>query len=442
MSNLLTNPSHIIKNMGLKTLNKMQEEMLKASKSSENIQLVAPTGSGKTLAYCLAALPFISEEDGVQCLIVAPTRELVIQIESVLKSMKLGVKINAAYGGHGFAIERKNFTTPPAILVGTPGRLEDHLNRKTFSPDTITHVIFDEYDKSLEFGFEEQMTSIMRRLQFVERHSLVSATGSIAVPKFLNLSNIKKVEFKAESKAEKMVFKRLTVAEDEKLEGLVSILSDLKKSQNAIVFVNHRDAADRIGDYFRRLDVRFSVFHGGLKQDQRELELIKFRNGSSTILVATDIAGRGLDIPDLNYVVHYQMPTTEATFIHRNGRTARVQASGTIVLLLTEEDHLPEYVNDKLLPITINESATIPQPKWTTLFIGKGKKDKINKIDLVGYFTQFDFMEKFDLGLIEVLDYVAYIAIDSSKIERILQRGNKAKIKGKTVKVELVRQRN
>ena len=131
MSHFLKNPTSILKSMGLKALNKVQEDTLNATKTNHNIRLIAPTGSGKTLAFCLGALSSITESDGIQCLIIAPTRELVIQIESVLKSMKLGVKINSAYGGHGFAIERQNFTNPPTFLVGTPGRLEDHLNRKT-----------------------------------------------------------------------------------------------------------------------------------------------------------------------------------------------------------------------------------------------------------------------------------------------------------------------
>jgi superfamily II DNA/RNA helicase len=425
--------------MGFQALNEVQKQTISAAKSNENIQLIAPTGSGKTLAFCLAALQSIVDEPGIQCLIIAPTRELVIQIESVLKAMKLGVKVNASYGGHGFAVERKNFTDPPTFLVGTPGRLEDHLNRKTFSPDTITHVIFDEYDKSLEFGFEAEMTSIMRRLKFVERLTLVSATSDIDIPKFLNINDLKKVDFSGHEKNDKITYQKLTVAEDEKLEGLVTVLSALKKGQNAIVFVNHRDAADRIGDYFRRLDVKFSVFHGGLVQDQRELELIKFRNGSTNVLVATDIAGRGIDIPELNYVIHYQMPTNDATFVHRNGRTARVDASGNVVLLMTEGDKFPDFVDKKTQDFKINEVATIPQPKWTTLFIGKGKKDKINKMDIVGYFTKFSFIEKHDLGLIEVLDFVAYIAISSDKVDQVLKNGNKAKIKGKTVKVERIR---
>ena len=442
MSLSTENPTSIIKKMGFSALNKMQEATLDAAKLHANIQLIAPTGSGKTLAFCLAALTTIEDESGVQCLIIAPTRELVIQIESVLKSMKLGVKINSSYGGHGFAIERQNFTDPPTVLVGTPGRLEDHLNRKTFSPDTITHVIFDEYDKSLEFGFEEQMASIMRRLKFVDRHTLVSATADIAIPKFLELNDLKKVEFIPKESSNKMTYKQMVVEEDEKLEGLVSILSALKKGQNAIVFVNHRDAADRIGHYFKRLDVDCAVFHGGLKQESRELELIKFRNGSANILIATDIAGRGIDIPELNFVVHYQMPTSEAVYIHRNGRTARVDASGTVVLLLSKGEEKPAYVTEKLEILKVNDLASIPKSNWTTIFIGKGKKDKINKMDIVGYFTKFNFIEKHDLGLIEVLDFVAYIAIESSKAEIILQQGNKAKIKGKTVKVEAVRTKN
>ncbi len=439
MSLSQVNPTSVIKKMGLNALNEMQMATLTASETNANLQLIAPTGSGKTLAYCLRSLPFISDDYGIQCLIIAPTRELVIQIESVLKSMKLGVKINSAYGGHGFAIERNNFTNPPTFLVGTPGRIEDHLNRKTFSPDTITHVIFDEYDKSLEFGFEGQMASVMRRLPFVERHTLVSATSDIMLPKFLNLDDLKKVEFKPKSYSQKVTFKQLTTPEDEKLEGLVSVLAFLKEGQNAIVFVNHRDAAERIGDYLKRLDVDCAVFHGGLRQDQRELQLIKFRNGTANIMVATDIAGRGLDIPDLDVVIHYQMPNSQTIFTHRNGRTARMEASGLVILLLTTGEVRPSYVNQEIKSLEITNDNSLLSTKWTTLFIGKGKKDKINKIDIVGYLSNLSFMEKGDIGLIEVLDHVAYVAVAKTKLKHILKLGNKAKIKGKTIKVEPIK---
>ena len=436
MSTITPNPSRIIKNMGINELNEVQKATIDAAKNNRNIQLIAPTGSGKTLAYCLAALPFINNSFGVQCLIIAPTRELVIQIESVLKSMKLGIKINAAYGGHSFAIEQQNFTNPPKILVGTPGRLEDHLNRKTLNPNAITQVIFDEYDKSLEFGFEDQMASIMRRLKHVEKHFLISATNSISIPRFLNITDLKKIEFKPEENKNRLSFKQLKVPEDEKLEGLVEVLSLLKEEQNAIVFVNHREAAERIGIYLKRLDVRYSIFHGGLKQDQRELQLIKFRNGSSNILVATDMAGRGLDIPDLDMVVHYQMPTTNAVFTHRNGRTARMNASGSVILLLTCEEEKQSFVDHEVSDLKTNDTEVIPQTKWTTLFIGKGKKDKINKIDIVGYLSNLDFMQKTDIGLIEVLDHTAYVAVNSAKLKNILKQGHKVKIKGKMTKIE------
>jgi len=433
------NTGTILKHLGFSELNDMQISTMKISENNLDLLLLAPTGSGKTLAFVLSALPYLTPEKGIQLLILAPTRELVLQIESVIKAMKLPVKTNVAYGGHAFSVERNNFTEPPTILVGTPGRVEDHLNRKTFKPGSITHIIFDEFDKSLEFGFTNQMESIMRRLPNVERHTLVSATDAISIPDFLNLPNIKKIDFQNDTKPS-LSFQQITVPKDEKVEGLIKVLGRLKGGENALVFVNHRDAVERIGEYLSTMDASFAVFHGGLKQEQRELELVKFKNGSANILIATDIAGRGIDIPDLNFVIHYQMPNSNAIFTHRNGRTARMKAEGTVILIHTNEDPHFDYIEDEIEQIQIKDFKPIENTKWDTLYIGKGKKDKINKMDLVGFFLSLDFMTKADLGLIVVKDFVAYVAINSKLTKQVLNKYSKAKIKNKTVKVQLVRQ--
>ena len=183
------NIPEIVNNLGFEQLNKMQNYTIEASNKNANLLLLAPTGSGKTVAYLLSLLTEIKPKDGVQVLILAPTRELVLQIESVIKQMKLPFKTNACYGGHAFSIERQNFTVPPTILVGTPGRIEDHLRRNTFNPSTISQLVFDEFDKSLEFGFSEQMESIVKQVPYIESQILVSATRSIDVPEYIKFSS-------------------------------------------------------------------------------------------------------------------------------------------------------------------------------------------------------------------------------------------------------------
>lgn len=426
----------ILKNLGIAHLNEMQESTLKASDKHSDLLLLAPTGSGKTLAYLLCILPRINASTGVQVLILAPARELVLQIESVLKLMKLPLKVNASYGGHPFSVERKNFSTPPAILVGTPGRIQDHLHRNTFDPVTISQLVFDEFDKSLELGFSAQMEYIVGRLPKVKRQILVSATQSIDIPAYLNLQQPYTINFSEEEKGVLRLL-QIVVPKDEKPEGLWKVISNLKQGENAIVFVNHRETCNRISEYLDIHKAGHSIFHGGLMQDQRELELTRFRNGSSQVLLSTDIAARGLDIPDLDYVIHYQMPPTENVFLHRNGRTARMKASGTSILIRTTIDPLPSYLANEPEHFDLKDNLVLAKPDWVTFYISKGKKDKVNKFDLVGFFLQFDFMKKEDMGLIEIKDFSAYVAIKRDKRNALLKSVHNKKIKNKSVRIEL-----
>ncbi|MFC2110066.1 DEAD/DEAH box helicase [Bacteroidota bacterium] len=436
MNNFKINTGELLKNLGFSEFNEMQHASLEASKSNKNILLLSPTGSGKTVAYVLTMLSKIKETTGVQILILAPTRELVLQIENVLKAMKLPFKINACYGGHPFSVERKNFSTPPTILVGTPGRIEDHIRRETFDTSHISHLVFDEFDKSLEFGFISQMEKIVHNIPNIKGHLLVSATNSIDIPEFLDIKEIKTLDF-SNTEDNNLELQQVVTANDEKIEGLLSLFKTFEPNTNTIVFCNHREACDRICDYLDDHKVNYAIFHGGLEQPQRELELLKFRNGSAQFLIATDIAARGIDIPDLDYVVHYQLPTTEKTFTHRNGRTARMKASGVSILIRTEVDLLPDYLKNEPTILTLAQQNKISEPEWITVYIGKGKKDKVNKMDVVGFCLQFDFMKKEDLGLIEVKDYAVYVAIKRNKSSRLLKEARNKKIKKKNAKIEI-----
>jgi superfamily II DNA/RNA helicase len=428
------NTSALLKNLGFKALNPMQEAMLSASSKNPNLLLLAPTGSGKTFAYLASILSQLEDKPGVQALLLAPTRELVLQIENVLKMMKLPYKVNACYGGHKFSVERQNFTSPPTILIGTPGRVEDHIRRGTFNPKTISRIVFDEFDKALEFGFSKQMENILKEIPNCKGKLLVSATQAIEIPEYLQLNTIHTVDFSEEEKGT-IKSQQITTLIDKKTEGLFQLLKSFGTNKNAIVFSNHREACDRICDYLDEHEVVYSIFHGGLEQSQRELELLKFRNGSSRILIATDIAARGIDIPELDAVIHYQMPNTESTFVHRNGRTARMKSSGRSILIRTENDALPSYLKETPALLNLETYNAIEDPEWITFYVGKGKKDKVNKMDLVGFFLQFDFVSKTDLGLIEVKDFSAYIAIKRNKSKRLLAASQNLKIKNKKAKI-------
>lgn len=428
------NHQNILSRLGFTQFNEIQETTIKESAEKENILLLAPTGSGKTVAFLMSAIDKLKEVEGVQVLILAPTRELVLQIESVLKKMQLNVKTNACYGGHPFSVERRNFSVQPTFLIGTPGRIKDHIVRNTFNSRSITHVIFDEFDKSLEFGFGEEMSFIVSKLPKAKNKMLVSATNTIEIPSFLSFRNHTIIDFGGESIPD-ITLQKIVLNDGEKIDGLLQFVNGLGNNQNAIIFCNHREACNQIADKFNEEGIIYSLYHGALEQDQRESELAKFRNSSSKLLISTDIAARGIDVPELDFVVHYQVPKDESAFIHRNGRTARMKATGTGILIFTKREKSPDYMPADIQPFKFIKGNTISDPGFITLHINKGKKDKVNKIDIVGFLLQFDFLDKADVGLIEVKDFFSYVAVNRNKYAQLISQSGNAKIKKKSVKI-------
>ena len=319
-----TQLQEVLTNLKIKSLNGIQEAALETFKKSDDLIILSPTGSGKTLAFLLPILSILSEEEkGVQALILSPSRELALQIEQVFKSMGTAFKINSAYGGHAFKIEQNNLSQAPAILVGTPGRLADHIRRESFDPSSIKILILDEFDKAVEYGFEKDMTFIISKCNAISKRILTSATKPKTIPEFTGITKPIELNFLTEIRTpESLSFKSVVSDGHDKLQILFKLLCSIS-SGNTLVFCNHRDAVDRISEVLREKGIKHGVFHGGLEQVERERALIKFRSGSHTILITTDLAARGLDIPNIEHVVHYQMPVTEDAFIHRSGRTAQ-----------------------------------------------------------------------------------------------------------------------
>jgi len=183
-----------------------------------------------------------------------------------------------------------------------------------------------------------------------------------------------------------------------------------------------------------------TFYHGGMEQDARERALIRFRNGSVNYLVTTDLAARGLDIPEMKHVIHYHLPLQAHEFVHRNGRTARMHASGTSYLIFSRDEERPAYVDKNLEELVLSKRYPLPQlPEYQTLYISGGKKNKLNKIDIVGFLSQKGQLEKGDLGLIEVKDFTSFAAVKRSKIKTLLQLIREEKMKGKKYKIEIAR---
>lgn len=428
----------ILQTLNIEALNPMQVTAVEAISKHKDIILLSPTGSGKTLAFLIPVLKSLkTENNSVQALVLTPSRELALQIEQVFKSMNTGLKVSCCYGGHKMSIELNNLKEPPALLIGTPGRILDHISRGNFTTEGIHTLVLDEFDKSLELGFQGEMSAIIQTLGVVKKRILTSATKSLEIPAFTGISEPYVLDYLNENKIpEGLTCNIVKSVHKDKLSALFQLLCNLG-GESTLVFCNHREAAQRVSDSLTDSMVVNEYFHGGLEQHVRERVLGKFRNGSCNILVCTDLASRGLDIPDVKHVVHYHLPANEEGYIHRNGRTARMHAEGDSYLVLSEDESVPSYIKDELKIIELPDTRILPpKPVWGTLYIGKGKKDKLNKVDIVGFLMQKGKLKKEDIGLIDVKDFFAYVAVKRTKIRELLNTVRDEKIKNKKTVIE------
>jgi len=433
--------TNLLLNLGIESLNEMQVAAQEAIVENNNTLLLSPTGSGKTLAFLLPVFQILQPEIlSVQCLIIVPSRELGLQIEQVWKKMGTGYKANVCYGGHSIDTEIKNLSNPPAVLIGTPGRIADHIDRETFRTDKIQTLVLDEFDKSLQLGFHEEMSFIINRLPKLNKRVLVSATSDIEIPKYTRVINPAVLDFIPRNEEKTNLSMKMVVSkEKDKINSLFQLICSLK-SESALIFCNHRDAAERISDTLNEKGIYATYYHGGMDQEERERALIQFRNGSVSYLVTTDLAARGLDIPEMKHVIHYHLPSKEDEFTHRNGRTARMLASGTAYIIVHESEKKLDYIDYDMEVLNVENSNSLPKPpEFQTIYISGGKKNKLNKIDIVGFFSQKGKLEKGDLGLIEVKDFISFAAVKSKKVKDFLKNIKDEKMKGKKFKIEVAR---
>lgn len=434
--------NRILQNLKIPGLNEMQLAAAETASGAGDMLLLSPTGSGKTVGFLWPMLQRLNAENGgVQALILVPSRELALQIEQVFKQMGTGFKVNCCYGGHSTKTERNNLSHAPAVLIGTPGRIAYHFQHHNVNPNTIHTLVLDEFDKSLEFGFKNEMAFIIGQLNHLQKRILTSATELKEMPDFTGVENLQQLNYLHTKKEDNsaLKLKYLRAADTDKLELLFKLICTLN-NKPALVFCNHREAVERIGALLAEKGLPHGLFHGGMEQEDRERALIKFRNGSHRMLITTDLAARGLDIPEIEAVVHYQLPTTLDVYTHRNGRTARMHAGGTAYILLAMDDYLPEFLPEKPELETLPETVALPPASpWKTLYIAAGKKDKINKMDIVGVLLKKGNLAKEELGLIEVLDNSAYAAVASGKIEKVVAVLKQEKIKNKKIKMAVSR---
>jgi superfamily II DNA/RNA helicase len=418
-------------------LNEMQQLM--AGTDASKLILLSPTGSGKTAAFAIRLLRFLQPSSGrVQAVIMAPARELVLQIADVIRPVAAGLKTVAFYGGHSMADEVNSMSVVPDIIVSTPGRLLDHIRRGTVDVGGVDALVLDEYDKSLELGFLDEMKRIAKRMRSLKMILLTSATPLAEMPDFIAMQGAEVVDFSGKGERSRLQIAKVDSPERDKLATLADLLRSLPNGR-ALVFVNHRESAERVYGYLRREHFPVGLYHGGLEQRERQLAVDLLNNGTTPILVSTDLGARGLDIDDVNYVIHYHMPLSAESWTHRNGRTARMGASGTAYVIIADEENIPEYVDWQRDYNPKSAAADGFRSDVATLYLNAGKKEKISRGDIVGYLIQKGGLTKEQVGKIVVNDHSAIVAVPRQMASQLVEILAPYKLKNTKVRISLLK---
>lgn len=425
-------------------LNEMQQRM--ASTDLREIVLLSPTGSGKTAAFTLRLLRFLGPSDGkVQAVVMAPSRELVIQIADVIRPVAAGLKTVAFYGGHQMADEINSLSVVPDIIVATPGRLLDHLKRGTVTLTDVKALVLDEYDKSLELGFHDEMKRIVKRMNRPELVILTSATPLAEMPDFLRLRKPETFDFAGgKPSGGRLQTVRVDSPERDKLPILEDLLRSLDNGK-VLIFVNHRESAERVYDDLKKKGFPVGLYHGGLEQRERKLAIDLLNNGTTPILVSTDLGARGLDIDNVQDVIHYHLPLTMESWTHRNGRTARMGADGTVFSIISDGENIPEYVDwqREFQPRAVSSDPI--RSDIATIYINAGKKEKLSRGDIVGYLIHKGGLTAQQIGKIILDDHSSLVAVPREALAplepggaSLLERLAPHKIKNTRVRLSLI----
>jgi len=433
------------RHLKIPALNTMQKTVFEAAQQHPYITLLANTGSGKTLGF-LSTLFARFEEPlfKTQALVITPTRELAIQIEEVAKSLKTSYKINACYGGHKREIEENELVQAPKLIIGTPGRLCDHIRRGNINMDDIESIVIDEFDKSMELGYMEEIQFILDHLTSLKYAMFTSATPLETAEEFPLLQESHLVDFRVEEEYgwDKLIQQQILIKKDEdKKDILFRLLCEIGTNKSNIIFFNFKEDLENMGQYLKARGIQHASYHGSMEQYERESSIARFKMGAVNTLLCTDIASRGLDITNLRYVIHYQMPQQEAPFIHRNGRTARMDASGTIIAFIPEGGTPAYFPSEEytVLDHTTFDDTLPEKTKWVCFQFPFGKKNKINKVDIVGFLIQKGGLKKEDIGLIDIKDFTSFVAVKKGLSAKAFELCKKERIKGKISKISIVK---
>ena len=428
---------------GITALNPMQKEAIEAWAQANDIILYSHTGSGKTMAFATPLILNLSTTVATnpQAIVITPSRELAQQVGETMRTLAQGFKVTCVFGGHRMEEEKLSLYPVPAILVGTPGRILDHLKRGNIALDRVRFLVIDEFDKCLELGFEEEMKQVLEPMKHLEKRMFTSATRIESWPSFITLKQpcvLNFLEAGNNGLSKRIKVKLVECEETEKTDALCRLLLSLPASQRTVVFVNYRDAVDPVCRTLNTRHISAGGYHGEMQQFDREKAVALFNNGSIRVMVATDLAARGLDFENVTHIIHYHLPTTAEVFTHRNGRTARVQKCGEVIVMKNNDESLPQFIHvDDAFVIPNNPPLSILEPDMSTLYFKAGKKEKISKADIVGFIVNNSHLTASQVGNIVVKDHYTLVAIPRTDAHTALNSMLSCKIKGKKVPMSI-----
>lgn len=427
---------------GIQQLNPMQQAM--AATDARQVMLLAPTGSGKTLAFAIYMLRRVKPTaQGVQAVVIAPSRELVLQIFSVVRPLATDIKTTPLYGGHPMVDEVNTLTASlPGIIIATPGRLLDHLQRGNLRLDKASTLILDEYDKSLELGFADEMSRIVKRMPGRANTLLTSATRLNELPPYITLDTLETLDYTASTPAprHRMQVVEVPSPHRDKLPTLLHLVRSLDNGRT-VIFVNHRESAERVHQALVKAGIPAGLYHGGLEQRLRQQALDLLDNGTTPVLVSTDLASRGIDIDNIRSVIHYHLPPSAESWTHRNGRTARQDATGTIYAIIHDDENRPDYLSTDRTwhPDETTYSANPVATDTATIHINAGRREKISRGDIAGYLIKTGGLDPAEVGKIKVNDHDALVAVPAAKVQALLAATATQRLKNTRVRLSLIR---
>ncbi|QIQ22023.1 ATP-dependent RNA helicase DbpA [Zophobihabitans entericus] len=432
--------------MEFSSMTPIQAQSLPLILTGKDVIAKAKTGSGKTVAFGLGILSKLNvEQFTTQALVICPTRELADQVANEIRRLARlmnNVKVLTLCGGVPIGPQIGSLEHSAHIIIGTPGRLVDHLQRQSLDLSHLNLLVLDEADRMLEMGFEDDIERILTNSPVSRQTLLFSATYPDNImqmsKRMQNSPEMISVD-EQNNEIEQYFYEIDNYQRDQALAKIIN----LNPCESTIVFCNTKIACQEVEAYLNKQGFSAIALHGDLEQKEREQVLFQFANKSRAILVATDVAARGLDIKELDVVINYQITPDPEVHVHRVGRTGRAGAKGLAVTLVATNEiqranMIEEVLNSKLvwqtLPNLTIDSANIVQPNMQTICLTIGRKNKIRPGDILGALTKDANLDGKNIGKINITELYTYVAIHHNTVKQMLTYFKDGKIKGKTVR--------